>query len=285
MRLLTYRRDGAVRHGHLISDTIHELGEGDLAELIAEVGDFSGWTPPPSTATYPLADVDVLPPLSRPGKLLAVAANYQDHVAEGGGDPLNKARLAPRLFLKPPTTLAAPGAEIELPSISTQIDWEAELAVVVGSGGKDIDVAAALTHVAGYAVANDVSARSVEYGYERDSAPVVGFFDWLAGKWPDGFCPFGPWLVTAPDVPDPQDLAVELAVNGVTRQSGTTADMIFDVAELVSFASRLMTLEPGDVLLTGTPAGTGAATGEFLRRGDEMTVRITGLGELVNRVV
>ncbi len=137
----------------------------------------------------------------------------------------------------------------------------------------------ALDHVAGYAVGNDVSARSVDYGYQRDtSSPAVGYFDWLAGKWPDGFAPYGPYLVTADEVPDPQDLGIELEVNGTLRQQGSTADMIFTVAELVAFASRLMTLEPTDIIMTGTPAGVGAAPGTYLAAGDEMTVRIAGLG-------
>jgi 2-keto-4-pentenoate hydratase/2-oxohepta-3-ene-1,7-dioic acid hydratase in catechol pathway len=131
-----------------------------------------------------------------------------------------------------------------------------------------------------------VSARSVDYGYERDtSSSAVGFFDWLAGKWPDGFAPYGPYLVTADEVPDPQDLDVELEVNGTLRQKGSTADMIFTVAELVAFASRLMTLEPTDIIMTGTPAGVGAASGTYLVSGDQMTVRIAGLGTLTNRVV
>lgn len=287
MKLLTYRRAGAIRHGYCPDEsTVHELGDGDLGGLIAAVRTFAGWTPPAAGSVYAVAEVEIQAPLLRPGKLLAVAANYQDHVAEGGGQPLDKSRLAPRLFLKPPTSIAGPGAQIPLPAISSQVDWEAELAVVVGEGGKDIPVDAALGHVAGYAVSNDVSARSVDYGYPRDTGEAaVGYFDWLAGKWPDGFCPFGPYLVTADEVPDPQDLDVELTVNGVLRQKGNTADMIFGVAELIAFASRLMTLEPGDVVLTGTPAGVGAATGDFLTTGDEMTVRIAGLGELANRVV
>lgn len=289
MKLLSYRRDGAVRHGFMSpgadETTVSELGDGDLAALVAEVGIFGGWTPGTPVGTHPIAGVSVLAPIARPTKVLAVAANYQDHVAEGGGDPLDKAALAPRLFLKPATSIADPGADIVLPSISTEVDWEAELVVVVGRGGRDISVEDALDHVAGYAVGNDVSARSVDYGYPRDPGPAVGFFDWLAGKWPDGFCPYGPYLVTSDEVPDPQNLEISLEVNGTLRQKGSTADMIFSVAELVAFASRVMTLEPTDILLTGTPAGVGAASGTFLTKGDEMTVRIAGMGALANRVV
>jgi 2-keto-4-pentenoate hydratase/2-oxohepta-3-ene-1,7-dioic acid hydratase in catechol pathway len=293
MKLVSYVRDGKVRHGLVSAGgddaanaTVSELGDGDLRSLVETLGTSAGWQPPTQVASYPLAALDVIAPLQRPTKVLAVAANYQDHIAEGGGEPLNKPTLAPRLFLKPATAIANPGADIALPSISTQVDWEAELVVVVGRGGRDIPVSQAFEHVAGYAVGNDVSARSVDYGYARElSSPAVTFFDWLAGKWPDGFCPYGPYLVTSDEVPDPQKLAISLEVNGTVRQQGNTADMIFTVAELVAFASRLMTLEPTDILLTGTPAGVGAASGTYLTSGDEMIVRIEGLGALANRVV
>jgi len=285
MKLLTYRRAGVIRHGHLVDgETVVEWGDGDLAGSLVAVGDVSDWQPP-AADRYPLAEVTVLAPLLRPGKLLGVAANYQDHVTESGAPPLDKSTLAPRLFLMPPTSIVGPDATIPMPTVSTQVDWEAELAVVIGRYARDADVDTALDVVAGYCVANDVSARSMDYGYDRGSDKAVDFFDWLAGKWLDGFAPLGPWLVTADEVPDPQALPIELTVNGVTRQSASTKDMIFSVAELVSFASRLMTLEPGDVLMTGTPAGVGATTGKYLSPGDEMTVRIDGLGSLTNRVV
>ncbi|MEU7002275.1 fumarylacetoacetate hydrolase family protein [Nonomuraea sp. NPDC046570] len=281
MKLLTYLRDGAVRHGRLVDgDRVEELGDGDLTRWLTR--------PPadaPARGALPLGSLQVLAPIPHPGKLIGVAANYQEHVLEGGADPLERERLAPRLFLMPPTAVTAPGDPIPLPSVSRQVDWEGELGVVIGRTAKDLPVEEALTAVAGYTVANDVSARSMEYGYARDlDDPAVRFFDWLAGKWLDGFAPFGPYLVTADEVPDPQNLQIELRVNDEVRQYGTTKDMIFTVAELVAFASRLMTLHPGDVLMTGTPAGVGATTGEFLSAGDEVTVSITGLGTLTNPV-
>ena len=195
-------------------------------------------------------------------------------------------RISPRLFLKPPTSIVGPGAEIPLPSVSTEVDWEAELAVVIGRRVRDVPVEEALGVVAGYMTSNDVSARSIDLGYDRDTDDkAVWFFDWLAGKWCDGFAPLGPWLVSADEVPDPQALSVDLAVNGMTRQHGSTKDMIFTVAELVAHASRVMTLEPGDVIQTGTPSGVGVASGEFLAAGDEMTVVVGGLGTLRNTVV
>jgi 2-keto-4-pentenoate hydratase/2-oxohepta-3-ene-1,7-dioic acid hydratase in catechol pathway len=281
MRLVSYRRAGAVRHGVLgPDDIVEEIGDGDLAPVVAT------GVPTATGTRVPLADVELLAPLLRPGKLLAAAANYQDHVAEGGGPPLDRSRLSPRLFLKPPTSIVGPDAAVEVPTVTKQMDWEAELAVVIGARCKDVAVEDALGVVFGYLASNDVSARSLDLGYERDTEDrAVWFFDWLEGKWCDGFAPMGPWLLTADEVPDPQALEVGLTLNGEVRQAGSTADMIFTVAELVAFASRLMTLEPGDVLLTGTPSGVGAATGRYLAAGDEMTVSITGLGALTTRVV
>lgn len=286
MRLVTYRRAGNVRHGRLTSeDSIAELGDGDLVGLLDAVFPLTEAALPAATGEYALTDVELLAPLLRPGKLLAAAANYQDHVTETGADPLDKSRISPRLFLKPASSIVGPDAEIPLPDVSEEIDWEAELAVVIGRRVRDVPVEAALDVVAGYLTSNDVSARSIDLGYERDTDDkAVWFFDWLAGKWCDGFAPLGPWLVSADEVPDPQALSVELSVNGVRRQHGSTKDMIFTVAELVSHASRLMTLEPGDVIQTGTPSGVGVVTGEFLAPGDEMTVTVGGLGTLRNTV-
>ena len=281
MKLVTFRHDGKIRHGRLIEDgtVVLPLGDGDVTGALGGAATAAG-------PVFPLADVELLAPLLRPGKLLAAAANYQDHVAEAGGEPLDKSRLSPRLFLKPPTCIVGPGADIPMPSVSKEVDWEAELAVVIGAAARDVPVERALDVVGGYVTSNDVSARSMDFGYERDTGDShVWFFDWLAGKWLDGFAPMGPWLVTADEVPDPQALDVTLDVNGKRRQHGSTKDMIFSVAELVSFASRLMTLEPGDVIMTGTPPGVGAATGEYLKAGDEMSVTIGDLGTLTNRVV
>ena len=281
MRLVSYERDGALRHGRLDGDQIDELGDGDLLGLLQRVFPLGEGALPASQGRYAVADVGLRAPLLRPGKLLAAAANYQDHVTETGGQPLDKSRLSPRLFLKPPTCIADPDEAIELPELSKQVDWEAELGVVIGRTAKNVDVADALGVVSGYLCANDVSARSVDYGFERDTDDkAVWFFDWLAGKWFDGFAPLGPYLVTVDDVPDPQGLSVRFELNGEVRQLGSTKDMIFSVAELISHASRLMTLEPGDIILTGTPSGVGAATGEYLSAGDRMAVTIGDLGEL-----
>jgi 2-keto-4-pentenoate hydratase/2-oxohepta-3-ene-1,7-dioic acid hydratase in catechol pathway len=156
---------------------------------------------------------------------------------------------------------------------------------VIGSEARGVGVDAALGHVFGYATSNDISLRSLDIGYERDLGPNVGFFDWLEGKWADGSAPVGPWLVTAGAVPDPQALGIRLEVNGEVRQQSSTREMIFSVAELVSFASRLCTLRPGDVILTGTPAGVGATTSTYLKDGDLVVTEVEGLGRLETPVV
>jgi 2-keto-4-pentenoate hydratase/2-oxohepta-3-ene-1,7-dioic acid hydratase in catechol pathway len=280
VKLATYRKDGQVRHGRIIDDThVTDLGPGDVTPLLGRPG------PGTDGVRYPLEDVTLLAPLLRPGKILAVAANYQDHVTETGGERIDKSRISPRLFLKPPTAISGPGEDIALPSVSDRIDWEVELVVVLGRGGKDIAVDDALDHVAGYTVGNDVSARAMDYGYERDTDDsAVGFFDWLNGKWLDGFAALGPWLLTADEVPDPQALEISLELNGEVMQHGSTGDMIFSVAEQIAFASRIMTLEPGDLIYTGTPSGVGLASGRFLKAGDRMTARLAGIGDLVNSV-
>ncbi|HEX2682152.1 MAG TPA: fumarylacetoacetate hydrolase family protein, partial [Candidatus Dormibacteraeota bacterium] len=261
-------------------ERVHDAGL-EMAEIL-ERGIASATTP---GKMWPLAGVELLPPVPRPGKLLAVAANYQDHIRESGLPPVDKSKRVPRLFLKPTTSLLAPGAALKLPAVSHTVDWELELAVVIGRSASFVTVGSALRHVAGYAIINDVSARSLDWDVARDDDPWNGFFDWLNGKWLDGFAPMGPWLRTADEVPDPQDLWLTLRVNGAERQHARTSDMIFSVAELVAFASRLMTLHPGDVIATGTPAGVGAATQTYLNAGDLVEGTIDGLGTLVTPVV
>ena len=283
MRLITYRSDGGVRHGRLGADderSAVDLGEGDLLELL-QAGPAS--LRAAAVASGPQVDLDevtLLAPLRRPPKLLAVAANYADHIAEGGGSPVDKARIVPKLFLKPPTTISGPDQPLVLPAVSSTVDWEVELAAIIGERCRDVPVDEALGKVAGYTVMNDVSARTVDYGFPRDTDAGSTFFDWLQGKWCDGFAPLGPALVTADDVADPQALRLGLRVGGTTHQDGATGDMIFSVAEIIAFASTLMTLEPGDVIATGTPAGVGSASGSFLQPEDVMEAWVDGLGVL-----
>jgi acylpyruvate hydrolase len=222
---------------------------------------------------HPLADVELLPPIRRPGKLIGVGLNYRSHLAEID----EPAPEYPVLFSKAPTSLIGHEQSIVLPRVSEQVDYEGELAVVIGRRGKYLSEPGALDHVAGYTCANDVSAHDIEFRTSQ----------WTSGKMLDTFCPLGPALVTADEIPDPGALRLETMLNGRTVQDARTADMVFSVAHLVSYISSLATLEPGDVILTGTPAGIGCnrRPPEFLRRGDRVTIRIEGIGTLSNPVV
>ncbi len=274
MKLVTFRKaDGTVAHGRLDDTTITELGDGDLLAL---VGGAAG----EERGTHPVESVTLLAPLLAPPKVLCAATNYQEHIIEGGGEPYDKSKVSPKMFLKPHTSVIGPGEAFEIPEISAAADWEAELCVVIGKEARGVSADDALSYVFGYTASNDISLRKLAIGYERDMNPWAGFFDWLEGKWADGAAPIGPWLVTADEVDDPQALPISLTLNGEVRQKATTADMIFTVAELVAFCSRLCTLVPGDVILTGTPSGVGATTGEFLSDGDVMVVDMGPLGQL-----
>lgn len=229
-------------------------------------------------------DVQLLAPIPRPPKVLALAGNYQEHIREAGRPAVNKARITPRMFIKPSTTVTGPNQPVRLPRVSQAIDWELELGVVVGRAGRYIKVADAMDYVAGYCIFNDVSARSLNIAANRDPRDGDWFFDWLAGKWLDGFAPLGPYLVTKEDIPDVHNLSVRLYVNDALKQDGNTGQMIFDVPETVSFFSEFITLEPGDVIATGTPSGVGDASGTYLKAGDVMRGEIERLGVLVTPV-
>jgi 2-keto-4-pentenoate hydratase/2-oxohepta-3-ene-1,7-dioic acid hydratase in catechol pathway len=284
MKLVTYRDGSAVRHGLLraggADDVVVDLGPGDLLGLL-EAGPAALEAARQATGRErPLAGMQLLAPLIRPPKLLALAANYQDHITEGGGAPVDKAGLAPKLFLKPSSAIIGPDQPLILPEVSRTVDWELELAVVIGRRSRNVAAHRALDAVAGYTIINDVSARTVDYGGERSGYAWREYFDWLMGKWLDGFAPLGPYLLTADEVPDPQNLDMRLTLDGEVRQNANTRDMIFGVAEIIAFASRLMTLEPGDIIATGTPSGVGDATGTFLRAGNVMEATIASLGLL-----
>jgi 2-keto-4-pentenoate hydratase/2-oxohepta-3-ene-1,7-dioic acid hydratase in catechol pathway len=210
-------------------------------------------------------------PIERPGKIVCVGLNYRAHAEEQGA----KVPERPILFAKWPTALIGPGEAIVLPPITSSVDYEAELGVVMGSRAKQVPVEEALGVVRGYLCANDVSARDLQF--------ADGQF--TRAKSLDTFCPVGE-LVPASAVPDPQALAIRCLVNGEVRQSSTTADMIFSVAEVIAFVSQAITLEPGDLLLTGTPEGVGVFRDppQFLADGDEVVVEIEGVGSLTNPV-
>jgi 2-keto-4-pentenoate hydratase/2-oxohepta-3-ene-1,7-dioic acid hydratase in catechol pathway len=207
-----------------------------------------------------------------PRKIICAGANYHKHLAEMDVRFEKDPARAPFLFLKPPTALAGPGAIAVDPSIA-MLDWEVELAAVIGRGGRDIPAEGALAHVAGYTVAIDLTAR--DRLFQPDS---IFKFDFLAGKGQDGFCPTASALLPAAFLPDPQATRLALAVNGVTKQDASTGDMIYSVAELIAWASRLVELEPGDLLLTGSPEGVGFPRREFLRAGDAVRAELAPLG-------
>jgi 2-keto-4-pentenoate hydratase/2-oxohepta-3-ene-1,7-dioic acid hydratase in catechol pathway len=211
-------------------------------------------------------------PIDRPQKIVCVGLNYSDHAEEQGVALPER----PILFAKWPNTLVGPGEPIVVPAISEKVDYEAELGVVIGTRAKGVSVENALEAVAGYLCVNDVSARDLQFADGQ----------WVRGKSPDTFCPVGPQLVPASEIPDPQGLRIRAILNGATMQDSTTANMVFGVAEIVSFVSQAITLEPGDLIATGTPAGVGAFRDPpvFMLPGDEITIEIEGVGTLTNPV-
>ncbi|MGI8422031.1 MAG: fumarylacetoacetate hydrolase family protein [Gaiellaceae bacterium] len=209
--------------------------------------------------------------IERPGKIVCVGLNYRDHAEEQGVELPER----PLLFSKWPNTLIGPGDAIELPSISHKVDYEAELGGVIGARIKGVSVENALEAVRGYAVANDVSGRDLQFADGQ----------WARGKSLDTFLPVGP-LVPASEVPDPQALPIRTILNGETMQDSNTANMVFSVAEIIAFVTQAITLEPGDLILTGTPAGVGIfrEPQRLLQDGDEVTIEIDGLGSITNPV-
>jgi 2-keto-4-pentenoate hydratase/2-oxohepta-3-ene-1,7-dioic acid hydratase in catechol pathway len=236
----------------------------------------------PAEAWRPLAEIHLLAPIPRPRKnVFCVGMNYLAHAIESARsrgreyEPL----AHPAFFTKVNTAVSGPYDDIPYPTrISEQLDWEVELAVVIGRGGKNWSEAAALDHVFGYMVVNDVSAREVQNQHGGQ------FFK---GKSLDGFCPSGPWIVTADEIPDPQALGLQTRVNGVVKQDSSTADMIFPVTQVLAELSAGMSLEPGDIIATGTPSGVGMGRTpqEWLRPGDVVEVEVERIGTLRNRVV
>ncbi|MFP6744918.1 MAG: fumarylacetoacetate hydrolase family protein [Alphaproteobacteria bacterium] len=272
MKLVRYGPAGGEKPG-LIDD------DGQIRDLSGEIADIAGENLAPAALdqlrsldpeSLPLVDSSprLAPPIGGIGKIVGVGLNYADHAAESGEAVPDE----PILFAKQTTSLNDPNGDIVMPRGASQVDWEAELAVVIGITARYVDEADALSHVAGYCVANDVS--------ERDFQSNRGG-DWQKGKSCDSFAPLGPWLVTADRVPDPQALRVHLEVNGESMQDSSTDQMIFCVAHLISYISFFMTLAAGDVIITGTPPGVGAGRTppRFLQPGDVVTVDVEGLGE------
>ena len=224
------------------------------------------------------AMLDLLSPLTCQSKLICIGTNYTDHMVEMG---ITETPRFPYAFLKPWTTIAVPGVVVRLPGQSKMVDWEAELGVVIGHKAKSVAASSALSYVAAYAPINDVSARDW-----LDDRPSVGV-DWVMQKGFDGFTPLGPWLTLASSIPDPQELRIECHLNTKLVQRSSTANMVFSVAKIIEHLSAIMTLLPGDVIATGTPAGVGYAKSPrmFIRDNDIVSVTVGSLGELRTRFV
>jgi 2-keto-4-pentenoate hydratase/2-oxohepta-3-ene-1,7-dioic acid hydratase in catechol pathway len=271
------------REGRVVTVPERARGPGLMAvmdrwEQISDA--LSGWSPDHGEA---VDGAIVRAPLRYPRKLICAGANYGDHLEEMGlstvPDPLE-----PFFFLLPPTTtIIGHGEAIRIPADpSWRVDWEGELAVVIGRGGRGIAAEEARRHVAGYSIVNDISARG-RHKRPNPLAPPFAF-DWLGSKGSDSFCPMGPGITPDWLIDDPHDLGIRCRVNGELKQDGTTGAMLNDAWTLIEAVSSFVTLEPGDVIATGTPAGVGVARGEQLADGDEVAVEIDGLGRLVNPV-
>jgi 2-keto-4-pentenoate hydratase/2-oxohepta-3-ene-1,7-dioic acid hydratase in catechol pathway len=269
LKLVTYSVGGGEpRVGALEDGEIRPLGGPSMVEFIAR-----GGSPEPGEDTVALAEARLHAPVGKPSKVIAIGLNYEDHAQETGAPIPEK----PIVFAKYPNTVIGPGEAIRIPPITEQVDYEAELAVVIGREARNVSESEALDHVFGYTNANDVSSRDLQFSEGGQ---------WTRSKSIDTFCLIGPYIATTDEVPDPQALSIRCILNGEVMQDGTTDKMIFSVAELVSFLSRGMTLEPGDIIVTGTPPGVGMARDPqvWLKAGDEVSIEIEGLGTLTNPV-
>jgi len=294
MKLITYQTKGQPQLGVIRNEQVIELASAhralvneaealfpaDMIELLKQgpaglnqvtaIVDFAGANP--ADFVLPLDRVKLLPPIPRPGKIIALGRNYAAHAAEGGSAPPDY----PMLFYKPATALLGAGGTIVIPPTSEQVDYEGELAVVIGRTCKQVSPEVALDYVAGYTIANDVSARDIQ---RRTS-------QFAAGKMADTFAPLGPALVTRAEIADPGDLQIRTTLNGQLMQNGNTKMMIFDIPFTISYISQISTLEVGDIIMTGTPDGVGFARTPpvFMKDGDVISVEIEGLGTLTNEV-
>jgi 2-keto-4-pentenoate hydratase/2-oxohepta-3-ene-1,7-dioic acid hydratase in catechol pathway len=290
MRITTFECDGQQSLGVILEDRVLDLAKsarnsGQDAGLFANMQTFleageratslagslaeNGRNRPES---YALQSVKLRAPVPRPGKIVAIGLNYRDHSIEQGVTPPS----APLLFAKFPTSIAGPGDQIVIPEGDPQVDYEAELAVIIGRRCKRATVSDAMENVAGYMALNDVSARRWQFADKQ----------WVRGKSCDTFCPIGPWLTTRDEIADPHTLNICTRVNGVTLQDSNTRLLIFRIPELVAYISASITLEPGDIIATGTPEGVGVFRKPpiFLKTGDVVEIEIEKLGVLTNPV-
>ena len=267
MKLLAYDRGDATRVGHLTDGGIVDLGPGDVLTVIRH------GVPAEDGELVDPATVELLAPIARPGKIVCIGLNYHDHCREQNIEP----PAYPMLFAKFANAVNRPGGSVRRPRATEMLDLECELAVVIGQRASGIGPDEALEHVFGYTILNDITMRDLQ----REDR------QWVRAKGSDGFAPMGPVIVTADEVRDPQALRMRSSVNGETWQDSTSAEMVFDVATLIAFVSRTITLEPGDILSTGTPAGVGHYQDppRYLRGGDQLRCEIDGIGVLETSVV
>jgi len=300
-KVVTYDAGRGARAGIIVDERVFDVAEATGRQEDASVlGLLADWPSAkarlaklagtPSSTGMDFKTVRLFAPIPNPGAIFCAGANYADHVVEMAKaqnmapepDP-HSLGLKSWHFIKTIGCVAGPDEVVELPRRSSKVDWEAELAAIIGRTAKDVPVERALDYVAGYTIANDLSARDfTRRAQVPDLSPFK--FDWVAHKCFDKSCPLGPWMIPAEDIGDPQALAITLRVNGVVKQNSNTNVMIFSVAEQVSNLSEKLTLQPGDVILTGTPAGVGTPRGEFLKAGDDVRITIERIGELANRM-
>jgi acylpyruvate hydrolase len=268
MRLVTFDRGSGARTGILREDGIVDLGEGDVGDLLrrGQVGDTGG------EVTVAFEDVALQPPITHPEKIVCIGLNYRTHAEEAGLDPPE----VPTFFTKFRNALAPPGADVKLPAFSQKVDYEAEVAFVIGRRCKDVAAAGALSFVAGYMLLNDLSARDYQFMTPQ----------WGPGKVFDGSAPCGPALVTPNEAGAHDAIEISLTLNGEEMQRDTTASLVHSTPQLIEFLSKLMTLEPGDIVSTGTPAGVGSTRDPhvWLKPGDECVIESPTLGRLETRL-
>jgi 2-keto-4-pentenoate hydratase/2-oxohepta-3-ene-1,7-dioic acid hydratase in catechol pathway len=300
-KLATYQSMQGPRAGIVVDETVFDAAElTGLPSYTSVLGMLEDWSRADADVRsaldkrkgdakgLPLQQTRLRAPVLWPSAIYCAGANYSDHAAEMAKranrppepDPKSLG-LKPWHFIKASRAVADPGATVKASHYTQKLDWEVELAAVIGKAAKNVSVEAALDHVAGYTAANDLSARDLS---RRPHVPDTSAFksDWIGQKSFDGSCPLGPWIVPAQDIPDPHNLAIRLWVNDAIKQDSNTSKMIYNIAEQIAHLSSGITLHPGDVILTGTPAGVGSARNEYLQPGDVVKVEIERIGVLTN---
>ena len=307
-KLLSYQAGQAARAGVLVGDTVYDTAKvTGLSAHSSVLGVLDDWSRAKRLLAQAAKRIEsgkgrvkgvqrkrarLLAPVLYPGNIYCAGANYTDHMAEmaraqgqAPGPTMKELGEKPWHFVKTSrSSVVGPGARVKIPVYSQMVDWEVELAAVIGRAARDVPVEKALDYVAGYTIANDLSARDV---MRRDKNPATSPFhyDWLSQKCFDGACPLGPWIVPASDIPYPQNLALKLWVNDQIMQDSNTGKMIFSAAEQIAMLSSRVTLQPGDLVLTGTPAGVGMPRRTLLKAGDRVKLWIESIGELSHTMI